>query len=54
MRFAGLGGEATRFEIEAFFEGGMALHSAQYEILVLAVNERLDEVGEPRFRYRAS
>ena len=53
LRYFTLGGHAGQFEIEAYIHGAMALPALQRDILVHALNERLNELhsGAPRAPY---
>lgn len=47
-RYFALGGEAGPADVEAHLHGGPALPAVQADLLAHAVNERLDELTEPR------
>ncbi|MGY5891545.1 hypothetical protein [Blastococcus deserti] len=47
FRYISLGGDATPLELEAYLLGLMPLDDHQYDILALALNERLAELNLP-------
>lgn len=51
LRYFGLGGEASRFELDAYLNGAIALTPLQHDVLAHAINERLDEIAPPRAPY---
>jgi hypothetical protein len=51
VRYFSLGGEAGRFELDAYLNGAIALPPLQHDILAHAINERLDEIAPPRAPY---
>jgi hypothetical protein len=51
LRYFGLGGDAGRFEIDAYLNGAIALPPMQHDLLAHAINERLDEIAPPRAPY---
>jgi hypothetical protein len=53
LRFFGLGGEADRFELDAYLNGAITLPPIEHDILAHAINERLDEIAPPRAPYSA-
>jgi hypothetical protein len=48
LRYFALGGNAGKFEVEAYLSGLVPLSTLQHNILAHAVNERLDELGPPQ------
>ncbi len=55
FRYISLGGDAAPLELEAYLLGLMPLDDYQYDILALALNERLAELDLPRdVPYRGS
>ncbi|MGY5891561.1 hypothetical protein [Blastococcus deserti] len=48
FRYISLGGDATPLELEAYLLGLMPLDDHQYDILALALNERLAELDLAR------
>jgi hypothetical protein len=53
LRFFSLGGEADRFELDAYLNGAITLPPIEHDILAHAINERLDEIAPPRAPYSA-
>lgn len=53
LRYFGLGGEAGRFELDAYLNDAMALPPVQHDVLAHAINERLNEIAPPRAPYWA-
>jgi hypothetical protein len=53
LRYFALGGDAGRFEIDAYLNGAIALPPMQHDLLAHAINERLDEITPPRAPYSA-
>jgi hypothetical protein len=51
LRYFSLGGEASRFELDAYLNGAIALPPLQHDVLAHAINERLDEIAPPRAPY---
>ena len=51
IRYFSLGGEAGRFELDAYLNGAIALPPLEHDIVAHAINERLDEVAPPRAPY---
>ena len=51
LRYFGLGGEAGRFELDAYLNGAIALPPSQHDIVAHAINERLNEIAPPRAPY---
>ncbi|WP_163720671.1 hypothetical protein [Mycolicibacterium psychrotolerans] len=51
LRYFALGGVASRFELEAYLNGALALPPLQHDIVAHAINERLDEIAPPRAPY---
>jgi hypothetical protein len=51
LRYFSLGGEADRFELDAYLNGAIALPPLQHDILAQAINERLAEIAPPRAPY---
>ncbi len=48
LRYFSLGGDAGRFELDAYVNGAIALPPLQHDIVAAAINERLDEIAPPR------
>lgn len=51
LRYFGLGGEADRFEVDAYLNGALTLPAIQHDMLAHAINERLVEIAPPRAPY---
>lgn len=51
LRYFSLGGNAGRFELDAYLNGAIALPPMQHDMLAHAINERLDEIAPPRAPY---
>jgi hypothetical protein len=51
LRCFSLGGDAGRFELDAYLNGAIALPPLQHDIIAHAINERLDEIAPPRAPY---
>jgi hypothetical protein len=52
LRYFSLGGVADVLQVEAYLAGILTLPRHEYDILAIAVNERLDELGiDGRLRY---
>ena len=51
LRCFSLGGEAGRFELDAYLNGAIALPPSQHDIVAHAINERLNEIAPPRAPY---
>jgi hypothetical protein len=51
LRYFGLGGDAGRFEIDAYLNGAIRIPPMQHDLLAHAINERLDEIAPPRAPY---
>lgn len=51
LRYFGLGGDAGRFELDAYLNGAISLPPIQHDMLAHAINERLDEIAPPRAPY---
>jgi len=51
LRYFSLGGDADRFELDAYLNGAITLPVLQHDILAHAINERLDEIAPPRAPY---
>lgn len=51
LRYFSLGGDAGRFELDAYMNGAIALPPDQHDMLAHAINERLDEIAPPRAPY---
>jgi hypothetical protein len=47
LRYFALGGEADRFELDAYLNGAIALPPLQHDVLAQAINERLREIAPP-------
>ena len=47
VRYFSLGGQASPLELDAFFHDSMIFTDSEYNIVVHALNERLQEVGIP-------
>ncbi|PRC52793.1 hypothetical protein C6A85_57105, partial [Mycobacterium sp. ITM-2017-0098] len=46
-----LGGDAGRFELDAYLNGAIALPPSQHDVVAHAINERLNEIAPPRAPY---
>jgi hypothetical protein len=46
-----MGGEAGRFELDAYLNGAIALPPIQHDVVAHVINERLDEIAPPRAPY---
>jgi hypothetical protein len=53
LRYFSLGGDAGRFEIDAYLNGAIAMPPMQHDMLAHAINERLEEIAPPRAPYSA-
>lgn len=53
LRYFAYGGVASRFELDAYLNGALALPPLQHDIVAQAINERLDEIAPPRAPYSA-
>jgi hypothetical protein len=53
IRYFSFGGDAGRFELDAYLNGAIALPPMQHDMLAHAINERLDEIAPPRAPYSA-
>jgi hypothetical protein len=51
LRYFSMGGEAGRFEIDAYLNGAIALPPMQHDVVAHVINERLDEIAPPRAPY---
>jgi hypothetical protein len=51
LRYFGLGGEAGRFEVDAYLNGAITIPPLQHDMLAHAINERLDDIAPPRAPY---
>jgi hypothetical protein len=51
LRYFGLGGEAGRFEVDAYLNGAITIPPLQHDMLAHAINERLDAIAPPRAPY---
>jgi hypothetical protein len=51
IRYFSLGGDAGRFEVDAYLNGAIAMPPMQHDMLAHAINERLDEIAPPRAPY---
>jgi len=51
LRYFSMGGEAGRFEIDAYLNGAIALPPIQHDVVAHVINERLDELAPPRAPY---
>jgi hypothetical protein len=51
LRYFSLGGDAGRFELDAYLNGAIALPPSQHDIVAHAINERLNEIAPPRAPY---
>jgi hypothetical protein len=51
LRYFSMGGEAGRFEIDAYLNGAIALPPIQHDVVAHVINERLDEIAPPRAPY---
>jgi len=51
LRYFALGGDAGPTEIDAYLNGLMQFSELQHNMLALAVNERLNELPQPRAPY---
>jgi len=51
LRYFAYGGIASRFELDAYLNGALALPPLQHDIVAQAINERLDEIAPPRAPY---
>ena len=51
LRYFSMGGEAGRFELDAYLNGAIALPPIQHDIVAHVINERLDELAPPRAPY---
>jgi hypothetical protein len=51
LRYFGLGGEAGRFEVDAYLNGAITVPPLQHDMLAHAINERLDAIAPPRAPY---
>jgi hypothetical protein len=51
LRYFALGGDAGPTEVDAYVHGLMSFSEFQHNVLALAVNERLDELPQPRAPY---
>jgi hypothetical protein len=53
IRYFSFGGDAGRFELDAYLNGAIAMPPMQHDMLAHAINERLDEIAPPRAPYSA-
>ncbi|PRC45917.1 hypothetical protein C6A85_92745, partial [Mycobacterium sp. ITM-2017-0098] len=44
LRYFSLGGDAGRFELDAYLNGAIALPPSQHDVVAHAINERLNEI----------
>ncbi len=51
LRYFAYGGVASRFELDAYLNGALALPPLQHDIVAQAINERLGEIAPPRAPY---
>ena len=51
LRYFSMGGEAGRFELDAYLNGAIALPPIQHDVVAHVINERLDEIAPPRAPY---
>ena len=51
LRYFSIGGNAGRFEIDAYLNGAIALPPLEHDMVAHAINERLDEIAPPRAPY---
>jgi hypothetical protein len=51
LRYFAYGGLASRFELDAYLNGALALPPLQHDIVAQVINERLDEIAPPRAPY---
>lgn len=51
LRYFSLGGDAGRFELDAYLNGAIALPPSQHDVVAHAINERLNEIVPPRAPY---
>jgi hypothetical protein len=51
FRYFSLGGDAGRFELDAYLHGAIAMPPMQHDMMAHAINERLHEIAPPLAPY---